>query len=502
MRYLPQDSSVIFHKTVSRSEPRRAFEFFAQTKGERMEVIKALNGVFWGWLVAGILLSTGLYFTLRLFLPQVRYFGRLLPNLLASMRSKGKVTGFGALCAALGGQVGAGSLVGVATALASGGPGALFWMWVTALLGMPISFVEAVLAQLFREKNKDGTYRGGPAYYMEKGLKCKWLAVCFSISVIIGIGFFYAMIQANSIVNAFTGMVDVNPLYPGLVVVALVALIVFGGVKRIADVSTYLVPFMALTYIAIAIFIVCMNIDKLPDVLSLIFSSAFSTEAAVGGVAGHTIKEAFRYGIARGLFSNDAGNGTAPSMHAAAEVKHPVNQGLAAMFGTFVTTMIICSCTGFCILFTGALGTGTTGIVLTQNTFTMGLGSSAGHLIVFLAMFLFAFTTLLGDIYYGEVNLQWLTGDRRILIQVFRVICCGLVIVGAISPVDNLWELVDLAAASLVFFNVIALWGLGRYAVYILQDFERQKKNGVAEPTWNYERNIMDMDITKPADGQ
>lgn len=467
-----------------------------------MEVIKSLNGIFWGWLVAGILLSTGIYFTIRLFVPQLRYFGKLVPNLLLSMRSTGNVTGFGALCAALGGQVGAGSLVGVATALASGGPGALFWMWVTALLGMPISFVEAVLGQLFREKNADGTYRGGPAYYMEKGLGNRTLAICFSISVIIGIGFFYAMIQSNSITAAFTGMVDVNPLYPGLVLVALVALIIFGGVKRIADVSTYLVPFMALAYIAISIVIVIANIAKLPEVFSLIMNAAFTTEAAAGGAIGFTIKEAFRYGIARGLFSNDAGNGTAPSMHASAVVKHPVNQGLAAMLGTFMTTIIICSCTGFCILFTGALGTGTTGIVLTQNTFSLGMGSSIGHIIVFLAMFLFGFTTLLADIYYGEVNLQWFTRDNRTLVQVFRCICCVLVVVGAVIPVTHLWELVDLAAAFLVFFNVIALWGLARYAVYILKDYERQKKNGIAEPEWDYERSITTMDLNKAADEQ
>lgn len=233
--------------------------------------------------------------------------------------------------------------------------------------------------------------------FATRGLKSKLLASLFSISIIIGIGFFYVMIQSNSIALAATGLVDINPLFPAIALVALVGTIIFGGVKRITEVAKYLVPFKAMTYILIALFVMAMNIGKLPDVISLIFRSAFNFESAVGGVAGHTIHEAFRFGVARGLFSNDAGNGTAPSMHATAVVKHPVNQGLTAMLGTFITTIIVCSCTAFCILLTGALDSGQTGILLTQETFRLSLGEF-GKYVVFLSMFFFGFTTLMADI--------------------------------------------------------------------------------------------------------
>lgn len=470
-----------------------------------MEVIQSINGIFWGWLVAGILLCTGLFFTIKLKFIQVTYFTKLFSNLKASMKSEGGVSGFGALCAAVGGQVGTGSLVGVATALASGGPGAIFWMWVTALLGMPISFSEAVLGQMFREKNADGTYRGGPAYYMEKGLANKKLgkalSVLFSVSVMIGIGFFYAMIQSNSISIALTGVVDIEPVIAGIIILVLVALVIFGGIKRLSEVSSLIVPFMALGYILIAVFIVVSNISLLPEIIVTIFKSAFSFQAAAGGVAGYTIKEAFRYGVARGLFSNDAGNGTAPSMHASAVVKHPVNQGLAAMLGTFLTTIIICSCTAFCVLFTGVLDSGETGIALTQAAFGTALGG-AGKWIVFIAMFLFGFTTLLADIYYGEVNLMALFSENKKLVLGYRIICCGLIIVGAVAPVSLVWDLVDFVSAFMVIFNVIALLGLAKYVAYVLKDYAGQKAKGKASPIWNFDKEVTKMDLDKLSDEQ
>lgn len=459
-----------------------------------MGVVQALNGIFWGWLVAGILLTTGVVFTIRLNFPQIRYFTKLFGNLRDSMKAEGGISGFGALCAALGGQVGTGSLVGVATALASGGPGAVFWMWMTAILGMPISFGEAVLAQLFRVKNPDGTYRGGPAYYMEKGLNNKVLAGLFSASIIIGIGFLYAMIQSNSISSALTGVVNIPPLAAGIALVVLVALVIFGGIKRLSDVATYIVPFMAIGYIIIALFVVITNFSKFPAIISLIFKSAFNFQAAAGGVAGYTIKEAFRFGIARGLFTNDAGNGTAPSMHATAVVKHPVNQGFAAMLGVFITTIIICSCTAFCILFTGAMDSGETGINLTQIAFGNALGG-AGKWIVFLAMFLFGFTTLLADIYYGEVNLQWFFKNSTKVVPIYRILCCGLIVLAAVIPVTALWEWVDLASAFMVLFNIIALIGLGKYIIYIFKNYVGQKNKGIEQPVWDTENDITQMDL-------
>ena len=460
-----------------------------------MEIIKALNSIFWGWLVAGVLLACGVFFTFSLTVPQLRYFTKLLSNLKGANSGEGGVSGFGALCAAVGSEVGTGSLVGVATALASGGPGAIFWMWVTAVLGMPIMFSEAVLGQLFRVKNADGTYRGGPAYYMEKGLHNKVLAALFSISLIIGIGCIYVMIQSNSIAMSITGVVPISPVWAGIILTIVVGLVIFGGIKRLADVASYIVPFMALGYLILAVIVVITHIEFFWDTLVLIFKSAFGVNQVAGGVAGgtvsYTIQQAFRYGVARGLFSNDAGNGTTPSMHASANVKHPVNQGLSGMLGVFTTTIVVCSCTAFCILLSGELGQGATGIQLTQAAFASSFGDF-GKWVVFLAMFLFGYTTLLADIYYGEVNAIWLFpngGDK--LIKGYRLLSCVIIVLGSVLPVSSLWEMADFCSAFLVFFNVIALVGLSKYVVFALKDYQEKRKTE-AHPRWNYDVNVME----------
>ncbi|HHR0680265.1 TPA: alanine/glycine:cation symporter family protein [Klebsiella aerogenes] len=455
-----------------------------------MEILRSINSIFWGWLVAGLLLGTGVFFAIRLSFPQVRYFTKLFNALIKNRKSGEKkgVSGFGALCAALSSQVGTGSLVGVATALASGGPGAIFWMWVTALLGMGISFSEAILAILFRESNGDGTYRGGPAYYISRGLNCKPLAIAFSVSMIIGMGFFYTMVQGNSVILATTSVFDVHPVTIGVLLVALVSVIIFGGVKRISDFASVFVPFLSVAYILLSLFIISLNIEKLPEVIALIVKQAFNFDSAAGGAAGYTIYMAFRYGVARGLFSNDAGNGTTPSMHATAIVSHPVTQGFTAMFGTFFTTIIVCSCTAFTILLTGALGTGQTGVELTQSAFSLGVGDW-GKQVVFVAMLMFGFKSVIADIYYGEVNLRWLI-DNKFITQIYRLFCCLLVIFCGMIPVATIWELVDFAAAMLIIFNVPALLLLSKYVLFALRDYAQQKKDGIAEPVWDYDTDV------------
>lgn len=455
-----------------------------------MEVIKAMNGVFWGWLVAGILLAFGIFITVRLRFPQFRYFPKLISN-LSSKNSEGNgVSGFAALCSAVGAEVGTGSLVGVATALASGGPGAIFWMWVTSILGMPIIFSEAVLGQVFRIRNDDGTYKGGPAYYMEKGLHSRLLATLFSISLIIGIGCIYVMIQSNSIASAVNGVSGVKPWIAGVVLMGLVAAVIFGGIKRLSDVASKIVPFMAFVYLALSIFAILTHLSFFGEVLKLIFTSAFGVRQAAGGIAGYTVQQAFRYGVARGLFSNDAGNGTTPSMHAAANVRHPVNQGINGMLGCFTTTIIVCSCTAFCILLSGKLGDGTTGIVLTQEAFSVTFGPF-GRWIIFFAMFLFGYTTLLADIYYGEVNLTWLfpKGGER-LVTLWRIFSCFLIVLGSTMDVSRLWELADFTTAFMVFFNIIALVALSKYVVFVLRDYEKKKKTEAC-PTWDYDTSVL-----------
>lgn len=458
---------------------------------EFIAIIKSINAIFWGWLVAGILLGFGVFITIRLKMPQIRYFPKLISNLSSKNSGKNGVSGFGALCAAVGSEVGTGSLVGVATALASGGPGAIFWMWVTSVFGMPIIFSEAVLGQVFREKNEDGTYRGGPAYYIEKGLHSKWLAALFSISLIVGIGCIYVMIQSNSISVSVTGILPVHPGMAGACVMVLVAAVIFGGIKRLSEVASYIVPFMAFLYLVLALFVIVTHFDYFFTVLRLIIDSAFGIGQVGGGVAGFTVQQAFRYGVARGLFSNDAGNGTTPSMHAAANVKHPVNQGLNGMLGCFTTTIVVCSCTAFCILISDQLGLGFTGIQLTQAAFAASFGDW-GRWIVFFAMFLFGYTTLLADIYYGEVNLSWLfpKGGKK-MINGWRIFSCFLIVFGAIMPVPSLWELADFATAFMVFFNIIALVCLSKYVAFVLQDYEEKRKTN-PHPEWNYDISVID----------
>ena len=456
-----------------------------------MEIIQAINGIFWGWLIAGILLSCGIFYTIRLGFPQARYFTQLIPNLWKASRDTSGVSAFGALCSAIGSEVGAGSLVGVATALASGGPGAIFWMWITAILGMPIMFGEAVLAQIFRVKNEDGTtFRGGPAYYMRRGLNAKILPILFSVSVILGNGVVYCMVQSNSIAGSFSGQAEMPPLAIGAILVLLVALVIFGGIKRLSTVASYVVPFMAFAYIILALIVLVTHAEWIMDMLRLIIDSAFGVQQAAGGVLGYTVQEAFRYGVARGLFSNDAGAGTTPSMHAAANVKHPVNQGLSGMLGVFVTTIIVCSCTAFCIMLSGALNGQLTGIQLTQAAFSASFGD-LGYWRVAAAMFLFGYTTLLANMYYGEVNTRYLFPDKKHAVTAYRIFALCLILFGSIVPVVSMWEFADFFGALMVLFNVIALFRLSKYVAFALRDYQEQKKV-TDTPMWNYDDDIVE----------
>ena len=454
-----------------------------------MTFITEFNNIMWGRVLAVILLGTGLLYGFTMGFPQVRCFHHIIRSLKSTLKSDdGAVSGFAALCAAVGGQVGTGSLVGVASALAAGGPGALFWMWITAIFGMVLSFGEATLGQAFHEKDKDGNYYGGAPYYMTKGLGNKPLAVAYALTTIFAVGVCIAMLQNNSITSAVTGVVNVSPWIPGIIVTVITAVIVLGGVKRITDAASLIVPFMAVGYILITIIIIITHLGEVPAMFGTIFQSAFTLEAVAGGAAGYTIKEAVRNGVARGLFSNDAGNGTAAAMHASAHVKHPANQGFSAMFGTFMTTIIICSCTGFAILLTGALDSGQDGVNLVQAAFSSIMGT-AGSWFVLLVTFLFCFTTLIADLFYGEVGIRYLfksfgnSADKAV--KVFQVIALILVTIGAALPLPILWDLVDFCVAFLVFFNVYALLRMRKYVKYILNDYLSQFNGGTSEPVWD-----------------
>lgn len=458
-----------------------------------MDLIVRLSNFLWGSVIGYVLLGTGLYYTLRLGAPQLKYFKHAAKVMKKGAKGGGDgVSGFATLCAAVGSQVGTGSLVGVSSALVAGGPGAIFWMWVTAIFGMVITFSETILGQLFREKQEDGTYRGGAAYYINRGLNSKFLAIVMALLYVFGIGIFIASLQTNSIANAFSGVVDINPIIPGAVVILLTGLVIVGGVKRLADVSSLIVPVMAVAYIAIVIFIIISNLSVLPSVFALIFKSAFSPQAAFGGAVGYTVMMAFRSGVARGLFSNDAGNGTAGTMHASADVKHPVQQALLAMMGTFITTIVICTCTALAILLTGVLGSEKVGIQLLQESFAVALGP-VGKWIVFLAMFMFGFTTLLADIFYGETNIIYIFKEKsKLPIWVYRVVTAGVLLASCVMPLDLIWGLIDIMVALIVFINLIALFKLFKYVKFTFNDYVSQLDSGNEEPVWEGDIDSID----------
>lgn len=442
----------------------------------------------WSNVIGYVLLGVGLYYSIRLGFPQFKYSGQIKKVLKKNLKTSDGVSGFAALATAVGGQVGTGSLVGVASALSFGGPGAIFWMWITALLGMVITFAETVLGQLYRVKLDDGTYRGGPAYYVQNGLHSRVFAVITAIFYIMGVGLCIAFMQSNSISQAFTGVVDANPIIPGIIVAIAAAIITIGGVKRLTDFSSRVVPIMAGAYVLVVLLIVITNISKFPQVLGLIFKSAFSAQAALGGLVGHTVMDAFRHGVARGLFSNDAGNGIAGIMHAAADVDHPAEQGFLGMFGTFVTTIVICSLSAFALLMTGVVGdpsTGNAGITLVQDAFQSIIGMP-GRWLVFFAMLMFGFTTLIADLFYGESNIILIFKDKhKIPLWIYRIIAFVMFIVATQMDLEVVWSFIDVFVGLVVVINVVCLFLLFKDVRMVLNDYENQIDKGIEDPVWD-----------------
>jgi len=449
-----------------------------------MSLLEQGNSLLWGKIMIWLLLGTGVFYTARLRFPQIRYFAHMFKVTLKG-RAKGEeggITSFQALCTGLAAQVGTGNLAGVATALASGGPGAIFWMWMTALVGMATVFAEAILAQVFRVRNEDGTYRGGPAYYIERGLGAKWAAVAFSICIIISMAFVFNAVQCNSIAAGVSVAFGVNNHITALVVIALTSVVIFGGIRRIAQVAEIVVPVMAGLYILTALFVVLKHIDMLPSVIKLIFSSAFGAQQVAGGVLGHTVAKAFRYGVARGLFSNEAGMGSTPNAHATAEVKHPARQGFIAMLGVFVDTVLVCTATGAIILLSGTLESGKTGIELTQLAVKTGLGDF-GPLLIAVAIIFFAWTSILGNYYYGESNLRYLFPkiDRGGM-SLYRILVLGMVYFGAIGHVPLVWEMADFFNGIMAMINLVGILLLSTVTVKVFENYEKLRGEGSDDP--------------------
>ena len=449
-----------------------------------MNIFIDIANFMWANVIGYVLLGVGLYYSIRLRFPQFRYAKDISHVIKKNLKSDSNVSGFAALATAVGGQVGTGSLVGVATALVAGGPGAIFWMWMTALLGMIITFAETVLGQVYRVKLEDGTYRGGPAYYVRFGLKSKVMSVITAFFYVIGVGLCIAFMQTNSIAQALTGVSNINPIYIGIVITIIAAIVTIGGVKRLTDISSKIVPVMAGLYILAVLFILITNITKVPAMLADIFKGAFGIKQAFAGLGGYTIMQAFRFGVARGLFSNDAGNGIAGIMHASADVKHPAEQGFLGMFGTFVTTIIICTLTAFAIMLTGVLGNGSDGIVLVQDAFQSQLGN-IGRWMIFFAMLMFGFTTLIADLFYGETNVLLIFKDKaKIPLWIYRIIAFAMFIISTQLELDVVWGIIDVFVGIIVFINVISLFLLFKKVKEVMNDYERQKREGIEDPVW------------------
>ena len=442
-------------------------------------ILSAIDSFIWGAPLLILLSGTGLYLTLRLGFIQIRYLPRALGYLFKKDKGgKGDVSSFAALCTALAATIGTGNIVGVATAVQAGGPGAIFWMWLVALLGMATKYAECLLAVKYRVRDKNGFMAGGPMYYIERGLGIKWLAKLFALFGVMvaffGIGTFP---QVNAITHAMQDTFNIPVLVTAIIVTLLVGLIILGGVKRIATASSVIVPFMAILYVTTSLVIILLNIEKVPDAISLIICSAFDPQAALGGAVGFTVMKAIQSGVARGIFSNESGLGSAPIAAAAAQTREPVRQGLISMTGTFLDTIIVCTMTGIVLVLTGAWNNPElSGATVTNYAFAQGLGTSIGATIVTVGLLFFAFTTILGWCYYGERCFVYLVGIRGV--KLYRLAYIVLVGLGSFLHLNLIWIIADIVNGLMAFPNLIALIGLRKVVIEETKDyFQRLKIN-------------------------
>ena len=383
------------------------------------------------------------------------------------------MSSFQAFAVSVATRVGTGNLAGVATAIAVGGPGAVFWMWIIALLGSASAFVESTLAQLFKKREKE-SFIGGPAFYILKGLKTPWLAALFAILISVTFGLSYNSIQSNTICSALNVAFGFDPTIVGIVLAVLSLAVIFGGIHRIARVSSVIVPIMAIGYLILALYVIFRHIDLIPQVFTVIFQDAFGVRQIAGGGIGATLMN----GIKRGLFSNEAGEGSAPNVAATASTSHPVKQGLIQALGVFTDTLVVCSCTAFIILFSGVdTQGGLNGIALTQAALEAEVGRF-GTVFVAAAIMLFAYSSIIGNYYYGEANIRFLTKKKWVMF-IYRLLAGGVVVIfGAIASLDLVWSLGDLCMALLTACNLYAIVRLGKYAFRLLDDYRAQKKSG------------------------
>ena len=457
-------------------------------------IISYVNDLVWSNALIVLCMGAGIYFSVDTRFVQLRYFKHMIQLLFDGRSSEKGVSSFQAFAIAISGRVGTGNIAGVATAIAMGGPGAIFWMWLIAFLGSASAFIEATLGQIYKQVN-NGQYRGGPSFYIEKGLGIKWYAIVFSVATILSTAFFLPGVQSNSIALSMQNAFDMPVAYTGIIIVVLLGLIIFGGVKRIGKVAEIVVPFMAGAYILVAIIMIAFNIEKVPAMFSLIFSSAFDLEPLFGGVFGLAIA----WGVKRGIYSNEAGQGTAPHAAAAAEVKHPVSQGLVQAFSVYVDTLFVCSATAFMILITGQYNVinpeggflvenipgAQIGAEYTQNAVNTEFPALGAGFVAFSLLF-FAFTTIMAYYYIAETNLSYLDkkGSKWAL-WALRLLLLISAFYGTIKTAESAWTLGDIGVGIMAWLNVIAIILLRKPALLALKDYQTQRKQGAEEPVFN-----------------
>ncbi|WP_026575186.1 alanine/glycine:cation symporter family protein [Bacillus sp. UNC438CL73TsuS30] len=458
------------------------------------KLVTSINGFLWSPVLVIFIVVVGLYFSFRTRFLQIRHVKEMIRLLLSGKSSNEGVSSFQALAMSLSGRIGVGNIAGTATGIAFGGPGSVFWMWVITFIGAASAFVESTLAQIYKEK-QEGEYRGGPAFYIEKGLGIKWFAVIFAVATLLAMAVLMPGIQANSIAEGVKNAFGINNAVTGIVVIALMGLIIFGGVKRIARVAELVVPFMAIGYLLIAIAIIVVNFDKIPEVFTLIFKSAFGTEEVFGGILGSTIM----WGVKRGLYANEAGQGTGAHPAAAAEVSHPAKQGLVQAFSIYLDVFLVVTSTAFMILFTNSYNTvDGAGKFLVQHlkgvepgpgytqaavdTILPGFGSG----FISIALFFFAFTTIFAYYYIAETNLAYLVKgkNRKLAMILLKLVLLGSTFYGEVKTASTAWAMGDIGLGIMVWLNLIAIFILFKPALLALKDYEEQLKQG-KDPEFN-----------------
>lgn len=441
------------------------------------QAVTLVNDRFLGYILMAALLAAGIYFTFATRFVQFVRPKEMFKLMTGGNRKKGHISSFQAFSISTASRVGTGNIAGVAIAITTGGPGAVFWMWLIAVIGSASAFIESTLAQIYKVKS-GAHFRGGPAYYMKDALGAKKMAWCFSVIITVTFAFVFNSVQSNTIAASLQSTFGAAPQATGIVLSILTAVIIFGGLRRIAKFSAVIVPVFALAYIAVTCAVILLNLEKLPGILQLIFTDAFSLRNVAGGALGATIMT----GARRGLFSNEAGMGSAPNAAATANISHPVKQGYVQAFSVFVDTLIICSCTAFIVLLADYQTLSGEGIALTQHALARELGN-AGNYFLSASVLLFAFTSIIGNYYYGQANVEFLTRNKTVMI-LFRAGVSAMVLLGAVLQLKLVWNAADLFMTVMALMNLYAIFRLRRQALDVLADYRRQKAQG-KDPVFN-----------------